>query len=505
MAGRGSEPRFRRLPRVAATFTAAEWRDLPSKAQEFITTLVQEIDELKAELGKSSRNSSLPPSRDRGAEKAKTNEHRRKQRKRRRRPGGQKGHPGHHRPLVPPDRVAERFEHRPTACRGCGRSLKGVKSAADPLLHQIAEIPKIVAEIHEHVRHRVSCPDCTTVNIAELPVGVPRSSFGPNLRALLALLIGRYRISRRGAQDLCSDVFNISVSLGSVANVVDGYRRALGAAYDEAAEAAKRSALAYMDETGWREKGQRRYLWILVTTLVVLFRIGKRSRHTAREMLGENYAGSLVSDRYAVYRLMPDERHQVCWSHLQRDFGALAEKSDEAKVIGERGVEISRRLFACWGAYRDGRISRTTMQRRMVVIEEAMGALLEDGKRSRSQNARSLCTSLTGIEASLFVFVRTQGVEPTNNIAERGLRPAVQWRKVSFGTQSRSGSEFVERILTVVETCRLQSRNVLDYLRAVIVAADAGDPVPSLVEGRARGDPHGSTSSTTSEWNRKAS
>jgi transposase len=239
-----------------------------------------------------------------------------------------------------------------------------------------------------------------------------------------------------------------------------------------------------LDETGWREKAKPFHLWIVVTALVVLFRIGRRTKQVAQELLGEGFLGRAGTDRYASYRWIADDRHQVCWNHLRLDFEALVERGGDAKRVGEAGQKVSASLFKVWHAYKAGDIDWERMQRRLTRVEVGAGQVLQAGCESSDPAARSLCHSLRRIEPSLFVFARMPGVEPTNNVSERGIRPAVQWRKTCFGTQSRGGSRFVERILTVVGTCRLQNRPLLPYLRDVLRAADAGDEIPSLLVAR---------------------
>jgi transposase len=319
---------------------------------------------------------------------------------------------------------------------------------------------------------------------------------------LVVLLSGRFRISRRETVELCQDVFGLSVSVGSVANFLERASCALKTPYDEVAAAVRDAAVSYMDETGWREKGKALHLWILATAFAVLFRVGRRTKGVAQDMLGVDYAGSLVTDRYAGYVWFSDEQHQVCWAHLMRNFEGLAERGGWAKEIGDALLEVGGKLFKIWHAYQDDRIGWELMQRRMARIEARTGELLEAGSTSRNAATKSLCRSLRKIESSLFVFSRTKGVEPTNNTGERGIRPAVQWRKICFGTQSEAGSRFVERILTVVATCRSQKRSLLPYLRDVINAADCGGEIPSLLHAqnedpRSHGPPTGSHAAAT--------
>lgn len=475
VARRRARPGSTRIPPAGTPLTREEWSRLGEPSRVWIAYAA-------AELGKNSQNSSSPPSNDKPTQKDRTNSKKRRRQKKRRQPGGQKGHPGHHRPLVPPERVDERIDHHPNECRRCSRDLSSVAVDAEPLRHQIAEVPKIRPTVTEHTLHRVTCPDCSTRTTARLPDLVPLTNFGPNLRALIVLLSGRYRISRRETADLCDSVFGLSVSVGSVDNILQSASRALAAPHEEVAAAARKAPVSYMDETGWRLKGKRFHLWILVTSYCVLFRIGRRTTSVAKEMLGERHEGTLVSDRYAAYRWVDDERHQVCWAHLGRDFAALIERAGAAKTIGTACRALHDELFAIWGAYKDGRLRWATMQRRMADVEIRLGEVLERGARCRDPAARRLCKSLSSIEPSLFVFARIKGVEPTNNVGERGIRPAVQWCKICFGTQSVNGSRFVERILTVTATCRQQGRPLLPYLRDLLLAADSGAEIPPLLQ-----------------------
>lgn len=443
----------------------------------------KKFSDLERGGAKCSHNSSMPPSRDSSEQKAKTNEKRRRRGKRRR-AGGQRGHVGHTRPLVPDERVDQRVEHVPDECRRCGKDLSGVPPDPAALHHQIAEIPEIRPSVTDHVQHRVTCPDCKTTTTASLPQDVSPSSFGANLRALVVLLSGRYRISRRETVDLCRDVFGLSVSVGGIANILERASCALAGPCDEVEATVKTALVAYLDETGWREKGKPFHLWIVVTAMAVLFRIARRTKEVAQDLLGETFAGIAVTDRYAAYRWIADERHQVCWNHVRLDFEELIERGGEAKRVGEAGRKLKASLFKVWRAYKDRVIDWGTMQRRMTRVETRAGQVLQDGCESPDAGAASLCRSLSRVEPSLFVFARVPGVEPTNNISERGIRPAVQWRKTCFGTQSRSGSRFVERILTVVGTCRAQNRPLLPYLRDVIRAADSSGEIPSLLPTR---------------------
>jgi transposase len=273
------------------------------------------IKELESRLRQDSTNSSRPPSTDLPWT-AKTNPAKKRaksKRKPKRKPGGQPGHELHERPLVPPEEVDEHKDLRPEQCEACDRHLPGrLPSVDEPRRHQVVEIPEITYWTTEYVQHGVVCPNCNTTTYASLPHGVSPSSFGPNLRAFIGLLSGRYRTSRREVAELLHDVLGISISVGAVDNTCRRLSEALKEPVNEVAARVKEAPVAHMDETGWRQKGQRMWLWVVATTYAVLFHIGTRCKGEAIELLGPDFQGKLVSDRYAVYYQFEADRRQVC-------------------------------------------------------------------------------------------------------------------------------------------------------------------------------------------------
>lgn len=442
------------------------------------------IKELESRLRQNSTNSSLPPSTDMPwTTKAKPAKGQGKRKpKSKRKPGGQPGHALHERPLVPPEEVDKREDLRPEKCEACDRHLpRRLPSVDEPRRHQVVEIPEITYSTTEYVQHGVVCPDCDTTTYASLPHGVSPSSFGPNLRAFIGLLSGRYRTSRREVAELLHDVLGISISVGAVDNTCRRLSEALAGPVNEVAARVKEAAVVHMDETGWRQKGQRMWLWVVATTYVVLFHIGTRSKGEAIDLLGPDFQGKLVSDRYAVYYQFEVGRRQVCWSHLARDFQGVVDRGGAGCRIGAEALAIKDELFRIWHRYTASEIQRATMERQMRPVETAFGQLLVKGQNSRGKRTAALCETLIRLEPALFLFARCDGVEPTNNAAEQALRPAVIWRKTCFGTQSKRGSEFVARMMTATMTCRVQGRSLFQYLRSAVRARDRGDPAPSLL------------------------
>jgi transposase len=430
--------------------------------------------ELRAQVGRNSSNSSKPPSTD---PPWKPPGDRRVRGKRKR--GGQPGHSKHERLLVEPDIVVP---VRPAVCDDCGEGLTG--DDPEPLRHQVAESPRVVAEVTEYQLHTLRCACCGTRTFAPLPDGVPIGAFGPRLQAIVAVCSGAYRLSKRNIEAIAQDFFGVSISLGSVSNLEQATSEALEQPFEEARLRVKDSRRAHADETSWREGKIRVWLWTAVTATAVVFLIrARRTAEVAKELLGRNFCGVLVTDQYNGYDWVPAVRRQICWAHLIRHFTGLLDHGEEAKNLGERLLLQTEALFSLWHRLRDQNdrdINRKRFKLEVEPITANFAALLREGTGASNKRVVSLCKGLIRDEVSLWAFVRHQSTEPTNNDAERVLRHAVIWRKTSYGTDSERGSRFVERMLTVVATLKLQGRDVLDYVTEACVARNHGRPAPAL-------------------------
>jgi transposase len=354
-------------------------------------------------------------------------------------------------------------------------------SDAEPRIHHVWEIPPVSPHVTEYRLHALRCRGCGHVTRAALPEGVPTRWFGPRVEAITALATGVYRVSKRTTVELLRDLFGLPMSVGAVIDSQHAMSHALAGPFDEAHAYAKRQPVKHADETGWWQKNGRAWLWAVVTPLVTVFLVrAKRSADVARELLGAT-VGVLVADRYKGYHHWPARAYQFCWAHLVRDFVAMAERGGGSRRVGEALLDEARTMFALWHRVREGRLSRFFFRIHMGPVRGRVEALLGEGARLAHPRTAGLCGSLLERTQALWTFVETEGVEPTNNAAERAVRPAVLWRKGSFGTQSEEGSRFVERLLTTLMTCRQQGRNVLDFLVAARNAALNGTPAPSLV------------------------
>lgn len=393
--------------------------------------------------------------------------------------GAQPGHLRHEEKLVPPDQVNQTVPCRPSQCRRCRSPLTG--HDPDPLRKQLFELPPIQLYVIEYQLHRLECPHCGVTTCGVLP---PRAALGvgPRLQALLAVLRGVYRLSGRKVSEFCDDVLNWSVSLGRISGLERATTKMLETPVVEA-RAYVQTQPANVDETGWRERNLWVCLWVAATAHLTVFRIRlSRSAAMARELLGASYERILTSDRAKAYGGFLLRLRQICWAHLRRDFQAMIERGGDAARVGKALQGHADVLFEWWYRVRDGTGARSTFHGNVMrLLRPEFRVDLESGTACGCAKTAATCRELLKVEKSLWTFVRHEGIEPTNNAAERALRHGVIWRDISFGTQSDGGSRFVESILTVVMTCKQQQRNVLDYVTACCQAARIGDSAPSLL------------------------
>jgi transposase len=453
----------------------------PPEAQAIIRLLLAKIAELEARIeqleqqskGRTPQNSSLPPSTQ--------HPHARPQpprRKSKRKRGGQPGHKKHERPLIPTDQCDDVQAIKPTQCRRCGAKLSG--SDREPLRHQVWEVPEIKPHVTEYQRHRLACPCCGEMTCAELPAGVPLGQSGPRLMALTALLMAFYRQSKRRTAEFLSTLLGQPCCPSLTVKIENQVTAALRPAYEEAAVALPSQEQLNIDETATKEANGKAWLWTFVARTFTVFAVRATREATALStFLGESFHGVVTCDRAKMYWCLG--QLQWCWAHLKRDFQAMIDSGErQAKHLGCRLRHATCELFEHWADYRDGRISRAALLRRMGPVRRNVERLLLRGTQSGNKDVRGTCRELYEHRPWLWMFLRQEGVEPTNNAGERSLRHAVIWRKLSFGTQSASGSRFVETMLTVIETCRQQRRNVFAFVTDAVRAHLAHQPIPSL-------------------------
>lgn len=447
------------------------------EAQAIIRLLLARIAELEALVGggpKTPRNSSLPPSSQhpharpaRGAAKSK------------RKRGGQPGHRKHERRLIPAENCQAVVELQPGECRRCGTPLSGADP--DPLRHQVWELPEIRPIVTEYRRHRLGCSRCGESTCAELPAGVPRGQSGPRLVAFAATLMAHFRQSKRRTALFLTSVMNIPCGAALTVKHQRIATEALQPAYDRLVAALPAQPHLNGDETPTKEGDAKAWLWTFVAGAFTVFAVrGSRAATTIGELLGEAFAGVMGCDRAKMYWRC--ERLQWCWAHLKRDFQALVDHPDpQVKRLGDDLMRPTRELFRLWSRCRDGTISREELAREMAPARYRVESLLLRGRFSGNPRLIGMCKELYDHRDWLWTFLEVEGVEPTNNAGERALRHAVIWRKLSFGTQSEHGSRFVETLLTVIETCRQQDRNVLEFVTQAVTAHFLRQECPSLL------------------------
>ncbi len=468
-----SAKRFAELEAAYAAIEAA-YAKLKTDHVKFET----EIIELKAKLQQNSSNSSNPPSSDPPWQKQT-----RAKESSGRKPGGQPGHCGHHRERLPPERLKTIVPYIPKVCAYCQASLPQETGPSDPppSWHQVAELPEVVVEVTEHQGHARACVCCGKITCAEIPADIRAHTIGPNLAAALSYLSGRCHDSKRNVQEIAEMIFNVQISLGTIIKLETEMSKALAGAHAEALVAVRAAPVKNVDETGWSKQGKLCWLWVAATLTVVVFQVHvKRSKRGLKALLKE-IVGVICSDRYGVYAKIPSSQHQICWAHLKRDFQRLYEQSGAMKSIGRAGRRAVKEVFAVWKDFKDGRITRAELETQIQPTRRRLERAFFRGSVGSDKKTRRFCRRLLKSYETLWTFVNVEGVEPTNNHAERMVRPAVLWRKRSFGNHSQRGCRFTERILTTVQTLRLQKRPVIEYLRGALVAYRAGTKAPSLL------------------------
>lgn len=441
-----------------------------------VAKLTAAVRELLKVLGRNSSNSNKPPSSDPPGTGTKTS----KKKPTGRRRGGQKGHRGSRRELLPREQVDEVVDLFPQACESCWRSLP---RSADPFArrYQFTELRPLSAHTTEYRRHAVRCPACGYRTRAAYDANViPRFAFGPRLMAVVAMLTGVYHLSRRQTVRLLWELLGVRMSLGSVSAIEARVSKAVEPAVDEAWAEARMASVKHTDGTSWRRAGVMLSLWTVATAGVTVFKIVANGRGATLKELFVTFRGVLVSDRATALKFWAMKRRQICWAHLVRKFVSFSERDGPVGAIGQELLEYTSLLFDYWTRLREGEIDRATLIVRMAPVRLRFEALLERAVATKERDLSGSCEDILAHREALWTFVEQEGVEPTNNHAERELRGFVLWRRRSFGTQSERGERFAERMMTIAHTARKQGRDVLALLVACCTTRPADVPTPSL-------------------------
>ena len=486
-----------RIPRAVASEMSPAVRELFDRLLEQIDRLSVEVLELKlenqrlrlenqqlrqenAELReqltgqKTPQNSSLPPSTQHPHSKPARREPASGKKR-----GGQPGHPRHQRPLIPSDQCQDVVKLIPQQCRHCQNPLSGMD--AEPLRHQVWEMPEIKPLVTEYQQHRLDCPHCGKTTCAPLPADVPTCQAGPRLMAFTSLLMAYFRQSKKRAALFLQAILNQPSSAAWLVKLQNRVTTIMRPPYHQLAAALPAESVLSGDETPTKEANQKAWLWTFVARNFTVFTVRpNRKGITVRDLLGAAYPGVITCDRARMYFQVG--RVQWCWAHLKRDFQAWIDSPDgEAKQHGQELMEQTGKLFNLWKQYRKDEISYAELKVRMQPVSKEIEALLSWGVHCGNTRLAPTCRQLWEYRERLWVYLDVEGVEPTNNRSERALRHAVIWRKLSFGTQSAAGSRFVETMLSIIETCRQQGRNVLAYVTESIQNHLSGQSVPMLL------------------------
>ncbi len=451
---------------------------------EQVAALTAEVEELKRIVDRDSGNSSMAPSSDAPKSRAERRRLAREAYKRSmRRSGGQPGHEGRARELVASERVDERVGHLPDCC-GCGHEFDGSEErVGDPVVSQQYELPPIRPLVFEHARWRLRCPACRRAVLARLSAGAG-SGFGPRLDAHIAMLAGVLRLSREDVRRVVVEVFGVPASKGSIDSAIMRMSAVLADPWAELRAAIAKAEVVHADETTWRLHGAQQWLWVAATALLACYRIDpSRSQAAAKALLGEDFGGFVVSDRYVGYHFLDVLQQQLCWCHVIRQ---LVEVSQRPGATGRRGAELvalARQVIAAHRAHLQDGHAPDWLAGRLAPLRTQIRELLEQCAAGRHARSASFAAGLLDEYEALWTFadVTQAQIDPTNNAAERAVRHAVLMRKLQGGTQSGRGSRWIERIQSVRETCRLQDRPVLAWLTQAATAAHHRLPAPTLL------------------------
>jgi len=440
---------------------------------KIIIELKKENDWLREQLNNNSNNSSLPPSRDLKKKKKINVKSGRKR-------GGQLGHKRWQRSIIPAEKVDAIVDCKPAVVCECGGTIK-LKDKAQ--IHQVYEIPQPKYEITEYRIYKGCCETCHVTHKGQLPAGIGVKGFGVRAQAMLSLLTSKYRLSKRLVQSWFRDVYQMPICLGSVSNVERTVSQSLKRIHEEVFSAVQAEKIIHVDETGHKECNRSGWAWIASTPQYTYFMLNKsRGKKVAKEIIGDPQGRMIITDRYSAYNYLPSESHQICWAHLKRDFQKIAERPDKPGQIGNKLLKCYRLLFNFWKtAYKQGAELCKKQAKRLRRFKNRMLRWLVIGTECGHNRTARTCENILKFQHSLWHFFDNHQISPTNNHAERQLRPLVISKKLTFGTQSNGGSRFIERIFTVVTSCKQQGRDVLTFVTEAIQNAFSDKKAPSLV------------------------
>jgi len=412
--------------------------------------------QLKERLNVSSSNSSLPPSKS-------LKKHTSNRQPSGKKSGGQPGHTGHNRELLPSDDVDMIAECQLPANCICGGDI--IKSP-DYVRHQVYELPKLKLHVTEYQLHKGRCANCGKKHRASLPLGVTLGITGPRLTSFMSDLVTKYGLSRREQKAFLAEHLQFKLSLGTVFNKQKIVNAAMDIPVAALLPVVKDSSYVHADETGHNRDGKNHWLWGFISNKAAFFSIHtSRGKKVLRAIMND-FKNILISDRYAAYNIFDSFQRQLCWAHLKRDFTKLSEKDNQVIArIGKDLLQCEANLFRVWHEYKAKEITRDELLFSTKPIRQRVGELLEQGSYTDpALKAVRFCKNLLENFNALWTFLEIDGVEPTNNHAERSLRHLVIWRKKYFCTRSDYGTEYVARSASINITCKLQNKSSFNFM-----------------------------------------
>ncbi len=459
-------------------------KDMPSTVEECwivikalvakIDSLTSKIESLEEQLKLSSKNSSLPPSKD-----LKKKVHKKKPTGRLK--GAQKKHKGHNRKFFASTQADKIIKCLPNSICNCGGCVEDIKLSSRK---QLLEIPQPKFLLHEYQVYSGTCKQCSGIVKGELPSGIGNIWFGVRAHSLMSLLRSKYRLSIRQVKQLLKDLYDMPISTGSISHAENRVSEALKEAHEEVKLYIQSSELPInVDETGYKQSNKNGWAWLLVNKMSTYFHLDhSRGKKVAKTLLGRVISegkATIISDRYAAYNFIPETMHQVCWSHLKRDFQRISERAGVPGKIGRKLLIYYRLLFVYWktsGKKRWWFVGKMRRKRKYWI--NRLLKELRHGASCGHKPTERTCANILRQGKSLWNFLYSKEVEPTNNLAERQLRPLVISRKLSFGADSARGARFIERIFTAIMTCAQQNRSILEFLNASVNKYFVGEKMP---------------------------
>lgn len=438
--------------------------------QQTITDLQKEVAALKEKFNTSSNNSSTAPSQD---------PYRQKKPKKcsGRKSGGQPGHHGHSRKLFPPEQVQKNVDVYPETCPNCGTGT----FEPDPIkthIQQTVELPEIKPEVTQFNFHTCRCKKCGKHVAPQVP-SEAKKGFGPRLMGFIEILTGEARATKRITITVLG-YLGILISSGSVSNIHKLAADVLKGPY-EMIKAAVLNQHMNADETSWYRNGKRKWCWTGTASNATFFQIdASRSMAACKRVFGD-FKNVLTADRYGAYNILDCEK-QSCWSHLDRDFEKIEGRGDADEVVGRALKAVADLVFKEWRAFVAGILTREELQKKFESeMIPSMKSILTVGALGQgvSSKTQATCLNILLRLETLWTFIYKEGVEPTNNRAERDLRPLVICRKLTAGSRSEWGEKHIERLMSVVATLKKGTKNIFEYLTSCFWARQRAGPIPS--------------------------